>query len=120
MHSKVPPYNKSLTPLRCRASSALRLGVWERRSWRQKPTARLLRHLFSKGPDALNNRALEDAIHRHGEILDRLSNEMMAIKSRDIDAEAKRAELWRLRSLIEFHRDNPLADDVVERIAKLR
>lgn len=45
---------------------------------------------------------------------------MMAIKSRDIDAEAKRAELWRLRSLIEFHRDNPLADDVVERIAKRR
>lgn len=63
--------------------------------------------------------ALENAIHHHSEMLDHLSNEMMTIKISDINEGAKRVELWRLRSLAEYHRDViDRLTDVVERISK--
>ena len=103
-----------------RASPAPKRGKYETSVMATQTNPTLLRHVLSKRPDALTDaHALEDAIHRHSAILDRLSNEMMTIKNSDSNAKASRAELWKLCSLAEYHRD--VVDrltDVAEQISE--
>lgn len=49
--------------------------------------------------------ALEDAIRHHSEILDLLSNEMMAIKNGDRNDDEKQSLLGAVRMRAEYHRD---------------